>query len=564
MKKSNVRTRAALRKLQTEGHSQESIEKRSKNAPKALNEAEFSIFQDASKESTAEEENDTNEPATSSISITNQQQSPAEEEDEEEATHQGTHKKPKQAHCQVCNKLCTKRCAHCKLVFVCGIQCMKELWPGHKKLCNGIEDPLYIAAFYGNTKGLNSILKHAAAGKGKGGGDKRKKEEKKKNKEEKDEVVVDLDKMSAANGDNPLLVATCKGFTTIVTALLNAGANPNKESDEGDTPLCMAIFYNHLEVTKALLRGGAHVEQLSRGKTSPLQLAATHGDVSYVNALIKKGADVDGGSPQQQYQLQTPLIVAVVHGHLLVTRALIDAGCDVDKVDKLLMTPLYAATGEGHTAIVQLLLSANAKHDLPSDASQSMPLLLAAQHGFVNIMRALIQAGADVDTRNGDGVTPAYEATNNGHSAALGVLVLSGADMTIGQEQGLSPLFALPSEGGSSLVDELVSILCHAGASVHKGDASGFTPLHFVSRDVCARALMRAGADPNARCETTGHSPLHCAVARNIFEVVQALASNERCEVNVRDNDDYTALTFAMAKGNSAIVTLLRDRGGIE
>ena len=69
------------------------------------------------------------------------------------------------------------------------------------------------------------------------------------------------------------------------------------------------------------------------------------------------------------------------------------------------------------------------------------PLYLAAQNGHGAVVRALVQAGADVDKAKDDGVTPHYIAAQIGHEAIVRVLIEAGADVNKATDNGLTPLF---------------------------------------------------------------------------------------------------------------------------
>ena len=57
------------------------------------------------------------------------------------------------------------------------------------------------------------------------------------------------------------------------------------------------------------------------------------------------------------------------------------------------------------------------------------------------MVRALIEAGADVNKAKDDGVTPLYIATCNGHEAVVRALIEAGADVNKAKDNGVTPLF---------------------------------------------------------------------------------------------------------------------------
>lgn len=96
----------------------------------------------------------------------------------------------------------------------------------------------------------------------------------------------------------------------LVTALLEAGADPNARSDDAMSPILSAIDANRppsegAKVIEALVLGGADVEQIGPYGWSPLMFAVERGGWEEVEALIAAGARVDG-----RYPADSPLAFA--------------------------------------------------------------------------------------------------------------------------------------------------------------------------------------------------------------------------------------------------------------
>ena len=233
-------------------------------------------------------------------------------------------------------------------------------------------------------------------------------------------------------------------------------------------------------------------------------------------------------------------------------------------------------------------------------------LLVAARDGQLEAVRALVEGGAQVDqVAGGDGCSPMVIAIANGHYTVAKYLLDAGADPNVANIDGLTPLYAtvnmryapvswapnprIDQEVVDSL--ELMKALLEAGAepnaqiarklwfsptSHDRGwiDQAGATPFWraAMSTDVAAmKVLVAAGADP--RLKTDGSAtPLMVASGLGWIgnfsqnppdswvEAVEYCLELEN-DINAVDKNGFTALHGAASRGDNEIVQLLVDRG---
>lgn len=178
----------------------------------------------------------------------------------------------------------------------------------------------------------------------------------------------------------------------------------------------------------------------ANSRTQTLIAAAERGDLADVKAALASGAELDG----RNGRWQTPLLVAVHGNHVDVARHLIEAGADVNAKDSINDSPYLFAGARGHLEILRLTLSHGA--DLKStNRFGGTALIPAAERGHVETVDTLIKAGVNVDHVNYLGWTALLEAIilgNGGprHTAIVKLLIEAGADVNLADKDGVTPL----------------------------------------------------------------------------------------------------------------------------
>ena len=228
----------------------------------------------------------------------------------------------------------------------------------------------------------------------------------------------------------------------IITALLKAGAKVNVWNKSGDTALHLAILrYSKIEVIKILLDAGASVNAWNRDKNTPLHFAV-QGDTTLevINTLIRAGAEVNIQNNHKETPLheavKTPsrFTMRVAETHEIIN-ALIGAWADVNILNYDGYTPLHKTIKENtNNEIIKVLLDAGAdvnasgKGDTPLHCAITAPSYdnkRSRRLGFstcnnpndfcegceVDVIKILLNAGADVNAIDWRGKTPLFLAT---------------------------------------------------------------------------------------------------------------------------------------------------------
>ena len=176
-------------------------------------------------------------------------------------------------------------------------------------------------------------------------------------------------------------------------------------------------------------------------------------------------------------------------GDLEEVRSQLASGTNVNsKTFRMGLTALHGAAGNGHIEIVKLLLEKGADPNITQENS-CPPLAYAAHGGHADIMEILIAHGADPQQR-----TVMELAARGGHIEAVEVLLEHGTDINV---KGTDGYTALNTAVGHRHV-ELVKFLLSRGADVNATASYGRTPLFtaYRARNVkIRRILLQHGAD---------------------------------------------------------------------
>ena len=148
-------------------------------------------------------------------------------------------------------------------------------------------------------------------------------------------------------------------------------------------------------------------------------------------------------------------------------------------------TPLYIAAQNGHLEVVRFLVESGANKDQGTADDGATPLYIAAQNGHLEVVRFLLESGANKDQGTADdGATPLYIAAQNGHLEVVRFLVQSGANKDqCTTDNGVTPLFIADVNGHL----EVVRCLVESGAQQWQGPPSFTVKCHEDHLGLCEK-----------------------------------------------------------------------------
>jgi len=192
-----------------------------------------------------------------------------------------------------------------------------------------------------------------------------------------------------------LLAAAAQGDTKKIKALVAKGAKPDVRDNYRRTPLHVAAYGGHHQAMRALVAAGANPNALEEDRYDIVTIAAVANDVPTLKVSLELGCSAKNVTSRYD---GTALIAAAHLGHAEVVRTLIKAGAPLDHINNLSWTALIESIvlGDGgprHVATLKALVEAGANVNL-ADGHGQTPLTLARRNGYKEMVDILKRAGA--------------------------------------------------------------------------------------------------------------------------------------------------------------------------
>ncbi len=257
------------------------------------------------------------------------------------------------------------------------------------------------------------------------------------------------------NGSTPLILAAYWAGTTEVKELLARGADPNAKNDSGVAALIPAT--DNLDTTRLLVEAGADVNARSDAGDSALIVAGRRAGSAWVLAyLLGKGAEISAATKSGV----TALHRAAESGDVETLKLLLGRGANVNVQQKDGRTPLGSAAISGREAAVRYLLSQRADPNL--DAAG---LSRAAFHGDVEIVKALVEAGAEVKGSDSEPVLVLACFSYSADPQIVKILLHRGADPAAKNQAGKTALDLARERGHAEVARLLVEAIAQKQGS---------------------------------------------------------------------------------------------------
>ncbi|MGB0239664.1 MAG: ankyrin repeat domain-containing protein [Verrucomicrobiales bacterium] len=314
---------------------------------------------------------------------------------------------------------------------------------------------------------------------------------------------------------------------------LEQGANPDVTNKDGYTPLALAVAGEELNAVELLIEGGADPSLNGAGMESPLLLSIENGNIAIAHMLIVSGAEFDK---------QQMLARAYSERNIPLMSLLLNAGADPESTFRKTDERVFdIAVRDGSAGAVRILLD--------SGTSIGDNLWTAILSDQDEVIRLILEAGADPRQVGPEGEDPLDFCLRRGRCKAAGILLAGGANPNARYDSSESWLSKAVREG-----DEKIAL-----------------------------TLIKAGAAVRGIRSKDGHTLLGWSIAHQMTDVVKALIdvgvdvdADERAPVRSEFLDMFESKTFkyhlqvdrrirpvmmAAALRNKEIAQMLMDAG---
>ncbi len=308
------------------------------------------------------------------------------------------------------------------------------------------------------------------------------------------EKGVDVN-MHFEGGATPLITAVNSNQPGIVKLLLSKKANPNQQEQAGlqGTPLMYASSRNDITIPQLLVEAGAEINKLDINQDPAMNWATYYGNVTTMKWLISQGADL---SIKSKHGMPADVGLRLWHADSVME---VFRHTEVNQPLSKAESKLYKAVQSNDLkATVKLLKDAGLADT--KDGLGTPMLQLAAQQGNSDMVKLLLDKGADPNQMNRVGMVPLAFAARFGHTKCVELLLKRGADPnTTGETYQLTAMMGAAINGDLGIAQRLFK----AGADlevidqVNQGNALMWAL--FYGRQDLALWMLENGVDYKSR-----------------------------------------------------------------
>ncbi|XP_071086410.1 putative ankyrin repeat protein RF_0381 [Haliotis cracherodii] len=373
------------------------------------------------------------------------------------------------------------------------------------------------------------------------------------------EALVDTNSTDE-NNYTPAIIAATAGHRNVFDLLVVKGADLTILGDDDNSVLHAASRGGNIEIVRNVLtRNIVNINARGIDEMTPVLEAALNGHDEVFDLLVEKEADL----LIVAHYGDTILHEACRGGNVQIVKYVLNQNIvDVNSKGYNGLTPAMKAAVGGHKAVFYLLLEK--RPDLsPTDDDGNNLLHMACEGGNVELVKYVLALNSvDINSRTEDGRTPAMVAASKGHKDMLKLLVNEGADLSLVNNDGEDALhISLLCEN----MEMVKYILTQDVVNINGAEKNGMTPVLLAAEHGCIDLfdlVVSKGADLSSRY-VAGKSILQSACLGGNVDIVEYVLAQDNVlqDINRIGWNGWTPVMFAAFQGNKEVFDLLVKKG---
>ena len=373
----------------------------------------------------------------------------------------------------------------------------------------------------------------------------------------RDKFIFD---MNFTNNDGWAALHFCakNGSYELFTFFAQMGTDVNLKTNDGMTCLHIAALYGHLKFCKSLVdKHNTDVYMDDKNGWTALHFSAKNGCYELVAYFANMKTDIllktnDG---------KNCLHIAASNRHLNLCKTLIDKhNFDVHTVDNGGWAALHFAAKSGSYNLSTYFINAGLDINFKANNERNW-LHIAALYGHLNLCKTFIYKNLfDVNMADNDGWAALHFSVRNGSYELVNYFQGVGTDINLKTNDGKNCLHISALYGHLNLCKILID---KHNFNVHTADKDGWRAIHFSARSGCYKLLRYfIGMGSNIYVKTNdGSNCLHIAALSGHLDLCKTLIEKHKYDVNLADNDGWTALHFSARSGSDELLTYFGNMG---
>ena len=346
------------------------------------------------------------------------------------------------------------------------------------------------------------------------------------------------------------------GNYELVAYLAEKETDIYQKTNSGWSCLHIAAFYGHLNLCKTLIENhNFDIYLTDYDEWTALHYSVRNGSYEFLSYFADMETDIELKSQDISYSLY----IATFYGHLNLCKNIVDNfNLDVHKPDNDGWATLHYAARNGSYKLVTHFVELGADLDLKTNDGSNC-LHISALYGHLDLCKMLIKKhNLDLHISDNYGWTALHYSVRNGSYNLVTCFADMENDVDLKTTDGSDCLHIAALSGHLHLCKTFVY---NCNFDVHMTDNDGWTALHFSARNASYELITfftHLGSNINLKTND-GSNCLYIAALYGHLNLCKKLIDKQNFDVNMTDNDGWTALHYSARNGNYELLTFFAE-----